>query len=100
MVINWTNIAKTDLYNFLLHTHKYKKQQYIEKIVTYTEILIEFPMLGKVLFHIRNLEIRQLIYEKHKIIYYINSNEIIILSVIHSSRNVNKVFENLKNLFK
>ena len=46
---------------------------------------------------ISNYEIRQLIYKKHRIIYYVKGNDIVILSVLHTRLDLGKALRKLKN---
>lgn len=103
MEIIWTANAKKDLFDFLQSSKLSSNSKiisYINSLTNYVEILSTYSSLGKILFHINDLEIRQLIYKKHRILYFINSNQIIILSVIHVSRDINHIINFLKNYFK
>lgn len=103
MVIKWAKLAKQDLISFYENTSKTKRntKNYISSLVSYIENLIESPLLGKFLFHVENLEIRQLIFKQHRIIYYIEKDKIYIISIIHTARNIEKYIQYLKeNKFK
>lgn len=67
-------------------------KNYINKLVDYTETLEKMPKIGKKI----NYEIRQIIYKKHKIIYNIRAEDIVILAVIHTRLDLNKALKNLK----
>ncbi len=67
----------------------------MKSLISYTLSLSDFPQLGRVIFCIQKIEIRQLIYKKHRILYYIDDS-IHILSVLHTSRDINKFFKYLK----
>jgi len=98
MEIVWSNSSKKDLRTFFENIHKGTEKQannYIMNIVKYVELLKISPYIGKVLFVHDNLEYRQLVYRKHKIIYSITDN-INILSVIHTSRNIQNLISKIK----
>lgn len=103
MVIEWTKTAKNDLYDFLYNAHAYTEntvKSYIKSLVDYATTLSSFPYLGKLLFHINSNEIRQLLYKKYRIIYMVDNDKVIILSVVHTSRDMNKFIKYLKKNFK
>ena len=99
MVIKWSILAKKDLRNI----YKYSRagtdtvKRYVLKLIDYTDFLSQNPYLGKVLFVHNNLEYRLLIYRKHKILYTI-TNSINIVSVIHSSRNIEIILNHIKSI--
>ena len=70
---------------------------YMKKLVDYVDILETMPELGKnIEYIISNYEIRQLIYKKHRIIYHIKGNDIVILSVLHTRLDLGKALRKLK----
>lgn len=59
----------------------------IERILDKTEILLQFPRLGKVIPELNNNQCRELLIGNYQIAYYIVSDERIdILSIHHSGR--------------
>lgn len=106
MVIKLTDTAKKDLRDFLLYSKAYREENkhfYINSLVEYIKNLNQFPDLGKTLFKIKKIEIKQLVYKKHKILYYYDFNQIYIITIIHNSRDMSKVLKSIKkdlnNLF-
>lgn len=103
MVIKWTRLARNDLLKFYQNAHPYTEdnvKKYIEELIQYTKILKDFPNLGKNIFYIKDFEIKQLLFKKHRIIYYIQETKIIILTIIHTSRNINRILKTLKKIIK
>ena len=98
MEVIWSVLAKEDLRNVF----KYSKagtstiKQYVIKLIDYANFLRQNPYLGRVLFIHNNLEYHILIYRKHKIIYTITNN-INIVSVVHSSRNIEQILNQIKS---
>ena len=89
MVINWSNFAIQNLKDFLEITKIYSPMEYVNNLFNFTNHLIDNNNLGK-----------QVIYEKHKILYSVVGNEIRILALIHASQDYNKAFKKLiKELF-
>ena len=56
--------------------------------------------MGKVMFKLNNVSFRQLLYKKHRIIYYIKKDEIQIVSVVHTSQSLDKAITILERYYK
>jgi plasmid stabilization system protein ParE len=99
MVI-WTDNAISHITEFIdnakIDTEETAKS-YMRKLVDYTDILETMPEIGKNMeYIIFNYEIRQMIYKKHRIIYHINGNDVVILAVLHTKLDINKALKKLK----
>lgn len=72
-------------------------KKYIEKLIDYVEILNEMPNIGKTFASkVHKYELRQLLYKKHRIIYYLNNDRVVILAVIHTRLDVKKAIDRIK----
>lgn len=72
-------------------------KKYIEKLIDYVEILNEMPNIGKTFASkVYKYELRQLLYKKHRIIYYLNNDRVVILAVIHTRLDVKKAIDRIK----
>lgn len=80
-----TKRARDDLNDYFYHS-KSNKKDYINQLIDYTDTISTLPNIGKIVDYIKQYEIRQLIYKKHKILYTIYNNKIYILSFVHTSR--------------
>ena len=102
MVIKWTPLSKEQLQNFMKisKAEKHNIIKYVIELVNYTDSLLANNQMGKVLFILDKVEFRQLLYKKHRIIYYIKENEIQVISVIHTSQNLDKAINVLQKLYK
>lgn len=99
MILELSENAQQDIVDFIKKTFiqtDAKLTKYISDLFDYINMLTIFSHLGKPLFYINNIEIRQLLYRKHRIIYYLEPNRIIILSVIHTHRDINNYIKFLK----
>lgn len=97
----WTKEAKRDIKDFLSNIHRGTEKSannYIYKLVQYIRILKEFPQAGRLIDKIDKIEIRQLVYKRHKIFYKIDT-KVYILSVIHSSKKFDYQKDLKTNLF-
>ena len=99
MVI-WTDNALSHITEFIDEAKEDTEETakyYMKKLVDYVDILETMPELGKnIEYIISNYEIRQLIYKKHRIIYHIKGNDIVIFSVLHTRLDLGKALRKLK----
>lgn len=99
MVI-WTDNALSHITEFIDEAKEDTEEtakSYMRKLVDYVDILETMPELGKNMeYIISNYEIKQLIYKKHRIIYHIKGNDIVILSVLHTRLDLGKSLRKLK----
>ncbi len=72
-------------------------KNYMGKLVDYAEILNTMPNLGKDFpLELYDYELKQLIYKKHRIIYHVKDNNVVILAVIHTRLDVKKAIRSIK----
>lgn len=95
MVINWSNYAQENLEEFLKITKIQDTDKYIDDLFHYIELIIDNNEIRKFFINFNGYKIRQLIFNKHKIMYYIKDNEIRILALIHSSQNFISAFNKM-----
>lgn len=102
MVIKWTPLAIEQLHNFkkISKAESNNIRDYITSLVVFTNELLSNNELGKVMFKLNDTKFRQLLYKKHRIIYYIKKEEIQIVSVIHTSQNLERAISILEKYYK
>ena len=88
----WTEPALEDLAEIQAYIAKdspYYAKQFIERIFEATEVLEDFPELGRKVPEAEATEnIRELIVQSYRIIYLNQNNLVFILAVIHGSRDL------------
>ena len=103
MKIKITNNAYNDLKEFKSISKSTNTSEYILSLLDYTKSLSTFPELGKYEFtlvtNLNKYNIRKLIYEQHKILYYIGDS-IHIVGFVHTKQDINKYIKNLKNFIE
>ena len=96
MVI-WTDTAISHITEFIDEVREDTEntaKSYMSKLIDYTDILETMPEIGKKIeFVISSYEIRQMIYKKHRIIYHIKENDVVILAVLHTRLDINKALK-------
>jgi len=102
MEIIWYEKAKDDLVSYQRNSlmAKEKVEQYVDRIIEQIENLRIFPKAGKIICYKDYTEIRQLIYQLHRILYTIQDNQIQIIAIICTSQNFDsKMLNQIFNKF-
>lgn len=93
MRIHWTETAEghlDNIYRYIAkHSEEYAKR-IVDKITTRTIQIKEFPMSGRVVPRFNIKQIRQVREGQYWIVYYIKSDQIDILAVLHGAQNILK----------
>lgn len=101
MVI-WTDTAITDMTNFIDTAKKNDTEKtvrkYLKGLVDYADTLDVMNEMGVKVVTYDTKDIRQIIYKSHRIIYYLKDENIYILTVLHTKRELNILLKTmLKN---
>ena len=94
MVI-WSIPAKNDLKNihdYIANDSKFYAKKVSEEFIEKSEILEEFPEMGRIVPELSKPNLRELIIYSYRLIYEIGSNNIEILTIIHGRQNFNEHF--------
>lgn len=83
-----TKKARDDLNDYQYHA-KGNTTKYINQMLEYINTISKMPKIGKAVYSVKEYEIRQLIYVKHKVLYMIYHQKVYILDFIHTSKNFN-----------
>ena len=89
-MVNWAEPAKKSLqqiYYFISEDSKYFAKEVVEKIISESERLIDFPKLGRKVPEINDDNVRELLIYSYRLIYEIGNDNINILALIHSKMN-------------
>ena len=97
MVIKWKKTSKQDLKDFKNYSKSPNINEYLIKLIKYTDNLVEQPFLGKIYLYTKGHIVRQLIYEEHKIYYYIDEDVIHIIAIVHHRQNMQARVKYIKN---
>ena len=90
MKINWTRTAQAHLdsiYNYISKDSTSYAKKVVDRITLKSIQIGEFPLSGRKVPEIEIEQIREVIEGPYRIIYYIKSDSIDILAVIHGSQN-------------
>jgi toxin ParE1/3/4 len=93
--IIWSRKSSNDLkniYNYIAQNSLFFAKKTIDKLYIRTQILKDFPEIGKIVPEFEVEHIRELIEGNYRIIYKITgSKNIEIVTIWHSSRDLNKL---------
>ena len=94
MKINWTEPAILDLESirdYIARDAEYYATQFVKKIIEAIENLRKFPMIGRLVPEAeQEKNIKELLFHNYRIIYRIEEERILILSVIHGARDLSQ----------
>jgi toxin ParE1/3/4 len=86
--VRWTTKAISQLesiYNF--HQSEYYARRLVDRLVGRTDMLGDFPEMGRAIPELQDLRTRELIVSPYQVIYRIEHDEVQILSLVHGRRD-------------
>ena len=96
----WTDNAISHITEFIKDAKTDKEEiakNYMNKLVDYVYTLENMNEMGKDFeYVVSNYKLRQLIYKKHRIIYIIKNDDVVILAVLHTKLDIEKALKKLK----
>ncbi len=92
----WTEPAVNDLqaiFDFISKDSEYYACVFIGEIIGSVEKLTDFPEIGRIVPEYQQNDIREIIVENYRVIYQLEQNRILILTVAHGRRDLTKLME-------
>ncbi len=99
-MVRWSVPAKRDLrqiYNYIAGDSRYYARQVVEKIVSKSEILEDFPEIGRTVPEIGEPDVRELFVYSYRLIYEVGQDDVMILAVIHGRRDLSSFADDLRH---
>lgn len=93
MKIEWTEPAVLDLKSirdYIRRDSEYYAARFVEKVIEAAETLNELPKIGRHVPESEDENIRELLLHNYRIIYRTEAERILILAVIHGSRDLSQ----------
>jgi toxin ParE1/3/4 len=93
MKIEWTQPAVHDLENirdYISKDSEYYAVRFIERIIEAVERLENFPLLGRPVPETDDEKIREIFLQNYRIIYRIETNRLLVLTIIHGARDLSR----------
>jgi addiction module RelE/StbE family toxin len=94
MKLEWTEPSLLDMENlrdYIAKDSEYYAARFIARIIEAAESLQQFPLVGRVVPEAEDETIRELLFQNYRIMYRVETNRVLILTVIHGSRNIEQV---------
>jgi toxin ParE1/3/4 len=96
MRIEWTEPALADLTHirdYIAQDSPIYAEQFIRRIFNATDKLVDFPHIGRKVPEAVDVpeEVRELIHQGYRIVYWIVTDRIQVLAVIHGARDVESI---------
>lgn len=93
MKVEWSQPARDDLAQIRAHiaadSPRYARQ-FSERIIRAVRKLREFPLIGRKVPEADLDNVRELIFQNYRIIYYAEEHHLFVLSVTHGSRDLTR----------
>src|SRR5476649_676957 len=98
--IIWAPAAANDLdaiAQYIAHVSKASAAKLVKKILSVASELDRFPHLGMMAADLKDPSIRQRIISHYRLIYRIETDNIVVLAVIHERRSLGPLFNRLED---
>ncbi len=93
MKIEWTEPALLDLESirkYIRRDSEYYATRFIERVIEGVENLEKFPEMGRRVPEAEEENIREILFYNYRIMYRVETKRILILTVIHGSRDLSQ----------
>ena len=94
--IIWTEPALSDLqgiYDYISKDSEYYASVFVGEILESVEKVTEFPEIGRMVPEYQQNDIREILVQSYRIIYKLEQNQILILTVVHGRRDLTKLMD-------
>lgn len=91
MRVEWSDVARNDLDDLVRYISRdsaFYARRFGEKVVLATRRLKEFPESGRMIPEAGDKSLREIIVQGYRVMYRLESDRVLILAVMHGSRNV------------
>ena len=94
MKLEWTEPSLLDMENlrdYIAKDSEYYAARFIARIFEAAETLQQFPLVGRVVPEAEDETMRELLFQNYRIMYRVETDRVLILTVIHGSRDMGQV---------
>jgi plasmid stabilization system protein ParE len=91
MKLEWTEPSLLDMESirdYISKDSEYYAAQFIGRIIEAAETLPELPRRGRIVPEAENEAIRELLFQSYRIMYLVETDRVLILTVLHGSREI------------
>jgi len=93
MKIEWTEPALVDLesiWDYIKRDSEYYATQFVERIIDAVGSLESFPVMGRTVPEAEDQNVRELLFNNYRIIYRVENERVLVLTIIHAARNLSQ----------
>jgi plasmid stabilization system protein ParE len=80
-----------DIEEFIARDSSLYAVAFVNRLVEVTRELAQFPRMGRVVPEFKREQLREVIYRTYRIVYVLTDEEVVILRVVHSARDLRRV---------
>ena len=94
MKLLWSDPAVQSLqaiYDYIATDSPFYAIRFIDRLTSIAEKIPDFPEKGRIVPETDKYDIREILFQGYRIIYRFDNNEIVILAVVHGSRDLTKI---------
>lgn len=94
MKIVWTEPAVEDLrelHAYIARDSETYASGFVERIILAADRLADYPKVGRIVPETNDENVRELLYQRYRIIYRVKGDSIEMLSVIHGARDLEEI---------
>lgn len=91
MRVEWSDFARDDLADLVRYINRdsqFYARRFGEKVVLATRRLREFPQSGRIIPESEDKSLREIIVQGYRVMYRLESDRVLILAIMHGSRDV------------
>lgn len=91
MRVEWSDFARDDLdelVRYISRDSAFYARRFGQKVVLATRRLREFPESGRMIPEAKDTMLREIIVHGYRVMYRMETNRVLVLAVIHGSRDV------------
>ena len=98
MELKWTEFAIDNLEAYQKSSKKTSQNltKYYKSLIESINLLPDNPKLGRKFYRIEDYTVRQLLHREHRILYLIEDNTIVVLSLVHTTYPLNEALRFIK----
>jgi toxin ParE1/3/4 len=92
--IEWTRSAIHDvrvLRNYIAYDSEAYADRFAQKIIDAVEKLQRFPMMGRRMPEASDEAIREILFQKYRIIYRVEPSRVLVLMVVYGGRDISDI---------
>jgi toxin ParE1/3/4 len=92
--IEWTPSAVSDvksLRNFIARDSIAYSERFVQRLIEVVENAARYPMMGRKMPEAIDENVRELLFQKYRIVYRVEASRILVLMVVHGARELDQL---------